>query len=63
MVNYLMQKKMNFSPDTILVIYFLVIMIYDFDDSFVSPLDVDEKVPPMPTLERDEEVKKEMIKI
>ena len=54
---------MNFSPDTILVIYFLVIMIYDFDDSFVSPLDVDEKVPPMPTLERDEEVKKEMIKI
>ena len=35
-----------------------MIMIYDFDDLFVSPLDNNEKVPPMPPLESDEEVKK-----
>ena len=35
-----------------------MIMIYDFDDLFVSPLDNNEKVPPMPPPESDEEVKK-----
>ena len=47
MVNYLIHKK-----------GVALSMTYDFNDLFVSPLNNNEKVPPMPPLESDEEAKK-----
>ena len=51
-------QKRSCALDAILVVYFLMIMTYDFNDLFVSPRNNNEKVPPMPPLESDEEVKK-----
>ena len=50
------EKKISITLDKILVIYFLMIMII-VSDWFVPPLEGDEKVPSMPPLEDDYEVK------
>ena len=54
-INYLMQQKYEFHSRCNISDLFLD--DYDCDNWFVSPLECDKKVPPMPPLEGVEEVK------
>ena len=47
-----MQKKNEFRSRYNISVLFLD--DYDYDDWFAVPLEVDDKVPPMPAQERDE---------